>query len=88
MKITVLQTGGFAGLHRQAELDTTAVPDGERIEQVVAQADFAVLPTPPQPDRFNYRIEAGDQQVDLHEQDLTEDFRWLVDRVLKHDPPS
>jgi hypothetical protein len=83
MRITVLQTGGFAGLHRQAELDTTVEPDGTEIEAVVARADFSLPATPPQPDRFNYHIEAGDQHIDIREQDLTDEFRWLIDRVLR-----
>ncbi|HEY3014929.1 MAG TPA: protealysin inhibitor emfourin [Nocardioides sp.] len=82
MKITVRRTGGFAGISKEAVLDTATVPDGRQVEELVARADFGIRASRPQPDRFNYHVEAGDKRVELGEQDLTEDLRQLVERVL------
>jgi hypothetical protein len=82
MKITVRRTGGFAGISKEAVLDTATVPDGRQVEELVARTEFRIRASRPQPDRFNYHVVAGDKRVELGEQDLTEDLRQLVERVL------
>jgi hypothetical protein len=87
-----VRSGGFAGLVAQGQLDTTAEPDGGRLEQVVRGFDTARLGSgQPQPDRYVYRLEVRDAAeaeptvLTLAEQDLDQDVAWLLDRVLKRE---
>jgi hypothetical protein len=88
--IKVVRSGGFAGLVARGELDTTAEPDGSRLEEMVRGLDLARLGSGrPQPDRYVYRLEVRDTAeaeptvLTLAEQDLDQDVAWLLDRVLK-----
>jgi hypothetical protein len=89
--LKVVRSGGFAGLVAQGELDTAAEPDGQKLEQTLAQLDPAQLGSGrPQPDRYVYRLELRDhpdaeptQQLTVAEQDLDQHTAWLVDRVLR-----
>ena len=84
MIVTVTRTGGFAGLSRTGELDTAAVPDGDRVEQAVRALDTARIPdNQPQPDRYRYRLQAGETELTVAEQDLDPELAWLVNRVLE-----
>jgi hypothetical protein len=85
--VSVERSGGFAGLMARGELDTSTVDDGERVEDVVSR----LVREPrgsgvPQPDRYVYRVRAGSDpeaaQVTLAEQDLDDDAKWLIERVL------
>ncbi|GAA1658897.1 hypothetical protein GCM10009744_60280 [Kribbella alba] len=91
MILKVVRSGGFAGLVAQGELDTSAEPDSERIEQAARKLDPSQLGSGrPQPDRYVYRLELRDApeaeptQLTVAEQDLDEDTAWLLDRVLQH----
>jgi len=90
--LKVTRTGGFAGLKANGELDTSAQPDTERLEQVVSGLDQSRLGTgQPRPDRYIYRLEVRDDADDqparltitVAEQDLDETTAWLLDRVLQ-----
>jgi len=49
MRITLVQSGGFAGLQRAHSIDTATLPDEERrsLEQLVERAGFFALPGDP-----------------------------------------
>jgi hypothetical protein len=88
--LKVVRSGGFAGLVAQGELDTSAEPDSERIEQAARKLDPEQLGSGrPQPDRYVYRLELRDDpdaeptQLTVAEQDLDQDTAWLLDRVLR-----
>ena len=84
MIVTVTRTGGFAGLTRTGELDTASVPDGDQVEQAVQALDPGRVPNnQPQPDRYQYRVQAGGTELTVAEQDLDPQLAWLVDRVLR-----
>lgn len=90
MILKVVRSGGFAGLTASGELDTSAEPDSERLEQVARGLDRAGLGSGrPQPDRYVYRLEVhhpGDAEpteLTVAEQDLDADTAWLLDRVLQ-----
>lgn len=92
MNLKVVRSGGFAGLVAQGELDTTAEPDGGRLEQVARGLDPDRLGSgQPKPDRYVYRLEVCDTGqaeptvLTLAEQDLDRDVAWLLDRVLKRE---
>lgn len=84
MIVTVTRTGGFAGISRSGELDTAAVSDGDKVEQAVQAIDVTTIPdNQPQPDRYQYRLQAGETQLTVAEQDLDPQLAWLVNRVLE-----
>ena len=61
MRVTVVRSGGFAGLARTTSVDGGALPQAERDELtgLVGGARFFTLPAAlpaPAPDRFRYRI--------------------------------
>jgi hypothetical protein len=88
--LKVVRSGGFAGLTASGELDTSAEPDSERLEEVARGLDSARLGSGrPQPDRYAYRLQvhtsadADPAEFTVAEQDLDADTAWLVDRVLR-----
>jgi hypothetical protein len=88
--VKVTRSGGFAGLTRQGELDTSAQSDGDRLEAAVQALGSKDLGSGrPQPDRYVYRLEVRDapgkevaHQHTVAEQDADETTAWLLDRVL------
>lgn len=86
MRIQVVRTGGFAGIERRAEVDTSARPDEEEWQ---ALAQLALLPGPPGHgadrvrDGFSYRITVDGRTVSCEEPYLSEAQRTLISRVLK-----
>lgn len=96
MIVKVVRSGGFAGLVAEAELDTSAEPDGQRLEEVARGLSGDWLSGRsgsgrPQPDRYVYRLElrtgpeAEPSELTLAEQDLNQDAAWLLDRVLSRE---
>ena len=91
MIVTVTRSGGFAGLTKHAELDTSDQPDAAKLEDAVRALGAKDLGSGrPQPDRYVYRLEvrdAPDADATHHtvaEQDLDDTTAWLLDRVLRH----
>jgi hypothetical protein len=88
--LKVVRSGGFAGLTASGELDTSAEPDSERLEQLARGLEGAQLGSGrPQPDRYVYRLlvhstaDAEPTELTVAEQDLDADTAWLLDRVLQ-----
>ncbi len=85
MRIHVMRTGGFTGIERQAEVDTSGRADEEEWE---ALALLALRPGPAHPDDrirdgFSYRITVDGRTVTCQDPHLTEAQRQLISRVLK-----
>ncbi|MGR8010624.1 protealysin inhibitor emfourin [Streptomyces hypolithicus] len=84
MLIQVRRTGGFAGIERRAEVDTTARPDAGEWH---ALAEAALAPGPGSPvgvpDGFQYEITVDGTTVHCADPQLTEAQRRLVSRLLK-----
>jgi hypothetical protein len=86
MNITVTRTGGFGGLKVERSVDTDGRADAAEWEELVKTAGFDALPaSPPQPDRFTYRIDVDGRTVTVGERDLTGPLHTLVQRVLSAD---
>ncbi|MEU9061297.1 protealysin inhibitor emfourin [Streptomyces sp. NPDC048430] len=85
MRIQVSRTGGFAGIARHGEIETSGRPDAGDWEALAESALAVVLGGPPAgvPDGFRYRITVGDRTVDCADPRLTEAQRTLISRVLK-----
>ncbi|MFB7505814.1 protealysin inhibitor emfourin [Streptomyces broussonetiae] len=85
MRIQVRRTGGFAGIERRAEVDTSARPDAPEW-QALAERVLASAPgTMPAgvPDGFRYEITVDGRTVYAADPRLTDDQRELISRVLK-----
>ena len=85
MRIQVSRTGGFAGIARHGEVETSGRPDAAEWE-ALAEAALAAGRGGPHagvPDGFRYRITVGDRTVDCADPRLTEAQRTLISRVLK-----
>ncbi|MFE0100136.1 protealysin inhibitor emfourin [Streptomyces sp. NPDC059009] len=85
MRIQVRRTGGFAGIERHAEVDTSGRADAQDWESLAEQALAAGRGTPPigVPDGFSYQITVNGRTVYCSDPRLTEEQRRLITRVLK-----
>ncbi|AGS69428.1 protealysin inhibitor emfourin [Streptomyces collinus] len=85
MRIRVRRTGGFAGIERLAEADTSARPDAAEWQALAGRVLASGRDTPPPgvPDGFRYEITVDGRTVYAADPRLTEDERELVSRVLK-----
>ncbi|MFE1287008.1 protealysin inhibitor emfourin [Streptomyces sp. NPDC058751] len=85
MRIEVRRTGGFAGIERRAEVDTSARSDACEWHALAERALTAGRDTPPAgvPDGFHYEITVDGRTVHAADPYLTEAQRELVSRVLK-----
>ncbi|NEA61160.1 protealysin inhibitor emfourin [Streptomyces sp. SID12488] len=85
MLIQVRRTGGFAGIERCAEVDTSGRPDAAEWHALADQAIASGGGTPPDgvPDGFSYEITVDGKTVYCADPRLTEEQRKLISRVLK-----
>ncbi|MFD5251767.1 protealysin inhibitor emfourin [Streptomyces bobili] len=85
MRIHVRRTGGFAGIERAAEVDTSGRPDAHEWRALAEQAVAAGRATPPVgvPDGFSYRLTVDGTTVYCSDPRLTEEQRKLISKVLK-----
>lgn len=85
MRIRVSRTGGFAGIERRAEVDTSARPDAHEWHALAERAVAAGRGALPAgvPDGFSYEITVDGRTVYAADPRLTEDQRELIARVLK-----
>ncbi|CAM5487506.1 MULTISPECIES: protealysin inhibitor emfourin [Streptomyces] len=85
MRIRVRRTGGFAGIERRAEVDTSGRPDAHEWQSLAERALASGRGTPPAgvPDGFSYEITVDGRTVYAADPRLTEAQRELVSRVLK-----
>ncbi|MFJ4921857.1 protealysin inhibitor emfourin [Streptomyces sp. NPDC088725] len=88
MRIQVRRTGGFAGIERRAEVDTSALPDAAEADawQRLAEqalADSGDSPPSGVPDGFRYRITVDGRTVQWADPRLSDAQRALISRLLK-----
>lgn len=85
MRIHVRRTGGFAGIERHAEVDTSGRPDAQEWHALAERALASGRGTPPLgvPDGFSYQITVDGKTVYAADPRLTEEQRELIRRVLK-----
>lgn len=83
--ISVVRTGGFAGLRREWRVRTSDAPDVDWPALVEACPWGTVAPPSPVPDRFVWRIEADGarrrRRATVPDERLTGSWRELVDQV-------
>jgi hypothetical protein len=85
MRIQVRRTGGFAGIERRGEVDTSGRPDAGDWHVLAEQALAAGRGAPPAgvPDGFSYEITVDGTTVYAADPRLTAEQRRLISRVLK-----
>ncbi|MFI2199950.1 protealysin inhibitor emfourin [Streptomyces sp. NPDC020192] len=85
MRIQVRRTGGFAGIERRAEVDTSARPDAPSLQALAERVLASGQGTAPPgvPDGFAYEITVDGRTVYAADPRLTEEQRELISRVLK-----
>ncbi|WP_455356378.1 protealysin inhibitor emfourin [Streptomyces sp. SYSU K217416] len=85
MRIEVRRTGGFAGIERHAEVDTSGRPDADEWHALAEEALSEGRGVPPAgvPDGFSYQITVDGRTVYCADPRLTEAQRKLITRVLK-----
>ncbi|MFH9722056.1 protealysin inhibitor emfourin [Streptomyces sp. NPDC017254] len=84
MRIRVRRTGGFAGIERSAEVDTSGRPDaGEWHTLAVTVLADGDDDSRGVPDGFRYEITVDERTVRCGDPRLTEAQRTLITRVLK-----
>ncbi|UPZ31332.1 hypothetical protein MUK60_28305 [Streptomyces sp. LRE541] len=85
MRIHVRRTGGFAGIDRHAEVNTSGRADAQEWQALAEQAVAAGRGTPPigVPDGFSYQITVDGKTVYCADPRLTDEQRKLISRVLK-----
>ena len=85
MRIQVRRTGGFAGIERHAEVDTSGRPDAHEWQALAERALAAGRGARPLgvPDGFSYEITVDGKTVYAADPRLTDEQRKLISRVLK-----
>ncbi|MEU1038357.1 protealysin inhibitor emfourin [Streptomyces sp. NPDC005551] len=85
MRIQVRRTGGFAGIERCAEVDTSGRADARAWRTLAERAVAAGrgTPAPGVPDGFAYEITVDGRTVYAADPLLTEEQRELISHVLK-----
>ena len=82
MKVTVVRSGGFAGIERRGEADTASDPV---LCGLVSRINLDAVPRPGRvPDQFLYEIDVDGHTVVIGESRLTGPLRELVHHVLAH----
>ncbi|HET6859926.1 MAG TPA: protealysin inhibitor emfourin [Streptomyces sp.] len=85
MRIQVRRTGGFAGIERHAEVETSGRPDAGEWHALADEAVASGRGTPPigVPDGFSYQITIDGKTVYCADPRLSEAQRRLISWVLK-----
>ncbi|WP_405897655.1 hypothetical protein OG242_09075 [Streptomyces sp. NBC_00727] len=85
MRIQVSRTGGFAGIARHREIDTSGRADAQEWEALAVSALAGGQAAAPRgvPDGFSYRITVDGRTVHCVDPRLTDAQRALISRVLK-----
>ena len=94
MKISIVRSGGFAGLVQRHEIELERLPHAARsiVEKVITPANLNKLASSASPqlgaDRFTYRISCDDEdhifEVVLHEATLTAELRKVIEILIGH----
>jgi hypothetical protein len=82
VKVTVIRSGGFAGIERRGESNTASDPV---LNGLVDRVDLGRVPPPGRiPDQFVYQIDIDGRVATVGEAQLTGPLRELVHHVLDH----
>lgn len=84
MHIAVTRTGGFAGITRKAELETTGRPDARQLTDLARAALAASRSTAlsDAPDTFHYEITIDDTTIRCADPEVSKAQRALIQTVF------
>jgi hypothetical protein len=90
MRIRIRRTGGFAGISREAEVDTACLPGAARWESLASTALAQGSPEPPSgvPDGYRYAVTVDGRTVHFADPSVPEDVAELIASVLKSARPA
>jgi hypothetical protein len=78
--VTVVRSGGFAGIERRAQSDSASDP---MLTKLVHRVDLRTVPPPGRiPDQFLYEIDIDGDRTTVGEAQLSGPLRELVHHVL------
>ena len=82
MKITVIRSGGFAGISRVWSIRIEEQPDEEQWRELIDRLPWGRQnPTADEPDRYSYRVRCARGEAVIPERKLTGEWRELVEKV-------
>lgn len=82
MRITVVRSGGVAGLSREWTVVVEQQPDADAWHELLEHVPWEAPPAEDgRPDRYVYRIRSSTHEVRVGESALEGPWRELVDRV-------
>ncbi|WP_243722718.1 protealysin inhibitor emfourin [Actinomadura sp. 7K507] len=80
MRVTVVRSGGFAGIERRAESDSASDP---MLARLVGRVDLRAVPPPGRiPDQYLYEIDIDGDRTTVGETQLHGPLLELVHHVL------
>ncbi len=87
MKISLLRTGGFAGIAMNAAVDTASLAPAEagHVEALAAKLPEQAPPPSANPqarDAFTYELRVGDQTYRADDSTMPDEWRPLVDWLI------
>lgn len=89
MDVIVSRSGGLAGLRLTWQLHVDEQPDRDEWYLLIERIPWGEPPpSPPEPDRFVYRIRCAPHEATLADRQLTGPWRELVDRVQERSDPE
>jgi len=98
MHVTIQRTGGFAGIPLTKSIDTAGLsaPEFSHLLQMIETSRFfelpALIPSNPQPDRFEYQIsieqDGKKHSVTAAEQALPAALKPLIDWLMRFEQPA
>ncbi|HLT81889.1 MAG TPA: protealysin inhibitor emfourin [Cyclobacteriaceae bacterium] len=81
MKLKLIQTGGFAGLTRSAEIDVEQ-EEADALLQRLALPDASQQPPSEMRDAFNHILIIGDKRIPFSPEDAPTELKPTIDRLL------
>ncbi|MHA6668694.1 protealysin inhibitor emfourin [Homoserinimonas sp. A447] len=82
MRITVIRSGGFAGLSRQWSVRVEEQPDEEQWRELIDRLPWdRETAAPDEPDRYVYRVRCARRETVIPERRLDGPWRELVEKV-------
>jgi hypothetical protein len=89
MIITVIRSGGFAGISRQWSVRVDEQPDEEQWRELIDRLPWEHSPAAQdEPDRYIYRVRCAPREAVIPEKRLTGPWRELVDKVQVTSKPE
>ena len=82
--ITVVRSGGFAGLRAEWSVEVTAPQDAEQWWPIIEACPWSETTGDGHPDGYVYDVRVADHEAVVPERELDGPWRDLVDAVRRH----